>query len=238
MLVGEQSCRCAIYPTNSNFFEKPIEAKITSILDDFFDDARSVKDERLGQPERVVFLLHEPPGTGKTRLVQYLAGKYSCPLNVMSAGKDQIRITQTQMPTISSRSIVLLDEMDKAFDGESDVGSKVAQLSVSLDGESAPTGVVIFLVANDISKLPPSLIRSRRVHYIIKLTEFSSDLIARAGNYWSEGKMELTSEDAKAFDGKFVGAEIIQALSDLRREKRLTKKDFLDDLSKLHPSVQ
>jgi hypothetical protein len=130
-------------------------------------------------------------------------------------------------------SIIIIDELDKSLAEPDKPQEKIGDLASFLDGNNSPPDCVIFLIANDISVIPEVLMRKRRVHYTIKFDAFSSYLIAKAGNYWSEGKMGLTESEVSQFDKKFVGAQVIQTLDDLDREKKLTKEGYLVALEAL-----
>lgn len=71
----------------------------------------------LGIPYRRGYLLHGPPGSGKTSFIQALAGKLSyniCVLNLSQRGLMDDKLTHLLMNT-PERSIILLEDVDAAF---------------------------------------------------------------------------------------------------------------------------
>lgn len=70
-----------------------------------------------GIPYRRGYLLHGPPGSGKTSFIQALAGKLSyniCVLNLSQRGLMDDKLTHLLMNT-PERSIILLEDVDAAF---------------------------------------------------------------------------------------------------------------------------
>jgi hypothetical protein len=216
-----------VLPPGSVFVEPGVEKIVMNALDYHYSTETVERYKRLGQPHTLVFLLHGLPGTGKTRFVNMLAGKYGKSLSLFPIGQKLWGCLDRAVDD----SLILIDELDKSLESDGNMQEKIGKLSSFLDGGDSPSDAVIFLVANDISKIPPVITRTRRIHYIVKFEEFSSDLIARAGNYWTEGKMTLTRDEVSSFNKKFVGAHIIQILDDLDREKKLTKEEFINRLS-------
>ena len=71
----------------------------------------------LGIPYRRGYLLHGPPGSGKTSFIQALAGKLSyniCVLNLSQRGLMDDKLTHLLMNT-PERCVVLLEDVDAAF---------------------------------------------------------------------------------------------------------------------------
>jgi chaperone BCS1 len=71
----------------------------------------------VGIPYRRGYLLHGPPGSGKTSFIQALAGKLSyniCVLNLSQRGLMDDKLTHLLM-NAPDRSIILLEDIDAAF---------------------------------------------------------------------------------------------------------------------------
>jgi len=226
------------HPSEATFIEPEVRQRLKSILDAFTNKEEAEERKRLGQPLRLAILLHGPPGTGKTRLVSHLSVEYYARLCVYPVGKALLpAIGHRTESVMDMPDFLLLDEMEKAFASNTtnatealEESTKIATLSSFLDGTDSPSNAVIFLIANDITAIPSSLQRSRRIHYTIRIDEFSSTLLAESANYWSKGKMGVSAEELAPFHKKLTGAEVIQILDDLRREKRLTKDAYIDAL--------
>lgn len=76
-----------------------------------------IDDWVIGIPYRRGYLLHGPPGSGKTSFIQALAGRLSyniCVLNLSQRGLMDDKLTHLLMNT-PERSIILLEDVDAAF---------------------------------------------------------------------------------------------------------------------------
>lgn len=72
---------------------------------------------QLGVPWRRGYLLHGPPGSGKTSFIQALAGSlgydiYIINLSLRGLADDKLALLMSQAP---SQSIILIEDVDAAF---------------------------------------------------------------------------------------------------------------------------
>lgn len=129
-----------------------------------------------GIPYRRGYLLHGPPGSGKSSFIYALAGKLDmniCVLNLSERGLTDDRLALA-LSTIPANSIVLLEDVDAAFPSRTDratgshTGSEVtfSGLLNVLDGVAASEDRLVFMTTNHIEKLDPALIRPGRVDYV------------------------------------------------------------------------
>jgi mitochondrial chaperone BCS1 len=129
-----------------------------------------------GVPWRRGYLLHGPPGNGKSSLVAALAGELGldvCVLNLSMDTLDDARL-QNLLSNAPERSLVLLEDIDAVFEGREKPKSQRSRLSFNgvlnaLDGVAAQEGRLVFMTTNHIEKLDPALIRPGRcdVHALI-----------------------------------------------------------------------
>lgn len=128
-----------------------------------------------GIPYRRGYLLHGPPGGGKSSFIFALAGKLDyniCILNLNERGLTDDRLALA-LSSIPPQSIVLLEDIDAAFPnreekdnaGYSHLGSDVtfSGLLNVLDGVAASEERLVFMTTNFIEKLDAALIRPGRV---------------------------------------------------------------------------
>eukprot|EP01039_Chlorochromonas_danica_P009710 gene9710-10740_t len=148
------------------------------ILSDVFDWLASSKwyNDR-GIPYRRGYLLHGPPGSGKSSFIYALAGKLDmniCILNLSERGLTDDRLALA-LSTVPSHSIILLEDVDAAFPSRTEAntaavhtGSEVtfSGLLNVLDGVSASEDRLIFMTTNHIERLDAALIRPGRVDYV------------------------------------------------------------------------
>lgn len=143
-----------------------------------------------GIPYRRGYLLHGPPGTGKSSLSVALAGYfrmkiYIVSLSSLTATEENLASLFADLPT---NCIVLLEDIDtaglsqtreKKKDDEAEDGSgsdnttQQGQLSLSallniLDGVAAQEGRVLIMTTNHVENLDKALIRPGRVDMMVK----------------------------------------------------------------------
>ncbi|KAG0228527.1 hypothetical protein BGW41_003387 [Actinomortierella wolfii] len=124
-----------------------------------------------GIPYRRGYLLHGPPGTGKTSFIVALAGHLGlsvCILNLSSKGLNDQQLDQL-MNHAPRNALILIEDVDAALlgkqPGEAQSGSNTVTLSGllnALDGVTAHEGSILFMTTNHIRKLAPALIRPGR----------------------------------------------------------------------------
>lgn len=124
-----------------------------------------------GVPYRRGYLLHGPPGTGKTSFIVALAGHLGlsvCIVNLGISGLNDQQLDQL-LNNAPRNSILLMEDVDAALikrkAGKSQGGSNNVTLSGilnALDGITAQEGSVVFMTTNHIRKLAPALIRPGR----------------------------------------------------------------------------
>ncbi|ETW27344.1 hypothetical protein PFFCH_05275 [Plasmodium falciparum FCH/4] len=146
-----------------------------------------------GIPYRRCYLLHGPPGCGKSSLITALAGYFD--FNICTININDIYLTDDRfihlLATIPPKTILILEDIDFIFindpimkytnnDQNSSSNSSIftgtnnhstiKTLGVSysgllnaLDGIVATEERIIFMTTNNIEKLPPTLIRPGRV---------------------------------------------------------------------------
>lgn len=137
-----------------------------------------------GVPFRRGYLLHGPPGTGKTSLVKAIAGVMNMNIYIISISNgisdDEFSRAITDVPEYS---IILLEDVDAAFDQrqKADEDQKVTfkTLLNTIDGVISPEGTILFMTTNHIDKLDPALRRSGRVDRELYLGYADPDQAAR-----------------------------------------------------------
>eukprot|EP01060_Flectonema_neradi_P002163 TRINITY_DN11311_c0_g1_i1.p1 TRINITY_DN11311_c0_g1~~TRINITY_DN11311_c0_g1_i1.p1 ORF type:complete len:417 (+),score=51.95 TRINITY_DN11311_c0_g1_i1:64-1314(+) len=118
--------------------------------------------EGMGIPYRRGYLLYGPPGCGKSSFVLGLAGELSMAICILSLSNRHLddEGLVLLLNTAPQRSIVLLEDVDRAFSNDSRV--TISGLLNSIDGVAAQEGRLLFLTTNHIDKLDDALIRPGR----------------------------------------------------------------------------
>lgn len=127
-----------------------------------------------GIPYRRGYMLHGPPGSGKTSFIQSLAGSLGydiCLLNLVERGLSDDKLHHL-LGLVPERCIVLLEDVDSAFnkrvkteaDGFQN-GVTFSGLLNALDGVTSSEERIIFMTTNHLERLDPALIRPGRVDF-------------------------------------------------------------------------
>ncbi|KAF9130775.1 hypothetical protein BGW39_002685 [Mortierella sp. 14UC] len=124
-----------------------------------------------GVPYRRGYLLHGPPGTGKTSFIVALAGHLNMSVCIVNLGISGLNDQQLDrlLNNAPRNSILLMEDVDAALvkrkAGKTQEGGNNVTLSGilnALDGITAQEGSVVFMTTNHIRKLAPALIRPGR----------------------------------------------------------------------------
>ena len=176
----------------------------------------------LGIPWRRGYLLHGPPGTGKTSLVTALASELGlnvCTLSLASPIVTDEKI-HTLLAAVPQRSLLLIEDVD-AFFRERDAAHGQVQLSFSgflnaLDGVATQEGTVLFMTTNHLERLDPALIRAGRIDEQVALDWVDADQLRRL--YL---KFHDDAAAAEAFARERVGQQLSPAAVQGELMKRL-----------------
>ncbi|WRT63973.1 uncharacterized protein IL334_000900 [Kwoniella shivajii] len=125
-----------------------------------------------GIPYRRGYLLHGPPGSGKTSYIQALAGALHyniCLLNLAERGLTDDKLNHL-LGLVPERSFILLEDVDSAFSRRVQTSEDGFKSSVTfsgllnaLDGVASSEERIIFMTTNHYDRLDPALIRPGRV---------------------------------------------------------------------------
>lgn len=148
-----------------------IKERIVTDVKDFLTSGQWYRDR--GIPYRRGYLLHGPPGSGKSSFIYALAGELEyniCVLNLSERGLTDDRLNHL-LSNIPDRSIMLLEDIDAAFSGReqsSEGGYSRSNVTFSgllnaLDGVASAEERIIFMTTNHEERLDHALIRPGRV---------------------------------------------------------------------------
>lgn len=146
-----------------------------------------------GVPYRRGYLLHGPPGCGKTSFIMGLAGKLGydiCQMNLSDSALADDRFGY-MMTVAPPGSFILLEDIDAAFRSRDDIDYNkpayqgLGRLTLSgllnvLDGVASSEGRILFMTTNYPERLDPALTRPGRVDMKIYIGYASDEQLARA----------------------------------------------------------
>lgn len=186
-------------PLESVVLEKGLKERIMHDVEAFLE-ARTWYLDR-GIPYRRGYLLHGPPGTGKSSFIQALAGELDfniAILNVSERGLTDDRLNHL-LTKVPQRTLILLEDADAAFanrrqvdeQGYSGATVTFSGLLNALDGVASAEERIIFLTTNHIERLDEALIRPGRVDLSVRLGNATAYQMERI---WDRFYGEIDSE--------------------------------------------
>ena len=128
-------------------------------------------------PYKRGYLLHGPPGNGKTSVVRAMVSHPKVSAFSIDFGSPDISNSSLtrlfERATLAAPAVIVFEDLDRYFDErdkKDDDGVDVAHLLNSLDGLQSQDGVVVVATANDPRRLDPALLRrpgrfDRIVHF-------------------------------------------------------------------------
>lgn len=167
-------------PLDSVVLDKGVKERIISDVKGFLGSARWYYDR--GIPYRRGYLLHGPPGSGKSSFIRALAGELDyniAMLNLSERGLTDDRLNHL-LTIIPRRTLVLLEDADAAFGNRrtqtDDDGYRGANVTFSgllnaLDGVASAEERIVFLTTNYVDRLDSALVRPGRVDMAVRLGE-------------------------------------------------------------------
>ncbi|PIK52426.1 putative mitochondrial chaperone BCS1 [Apostichopus japonicus] len=173
-------------PISSVVLDSGISENILNDVTEFITNPKWYSDR--GIPYRRGYLLHGPPGCGKSSYIMALAGElqYSiCMMNLSERSLSDDRLNHL-MNVAPQQSIILLEDIDAAFinrekETEEDKiryqGLSRVTLSGllnTLDGVASTEGRIVFMTTNYLNRLDPALIRPGRVDFIQQIGHATS----------------------------------------------------------------
>jgi chaperone BCS1 len=151
------------------------------LLDDLIADCRRFLNNRpwylqRGIPYRRGYLLHGPPGTGKSSAVVAIASALRMDialLNVNTLGLDDNDLSD-RLAQVPPNAIVLIEDIDCAFSGRKAGEEKTTRITFSgllnaIDGVAAGEGRILFATTNHPERLDAALVRPGRIDRQIEI---------------------------------------------------------------------
>lgn len=203
----------------SVILDKGVKERILTDVQDFLDSSKWYYDR--GIPYRRGYLLHGPPGSGKSSFIQALAGHLDyniAILNLSERGLTDDRLNHLLTIT-PKRTIVLLEDADAAYsnrrrktdaDGYHGANVTFSGLLNALDGVASAEERVLFLTTNHISRLDSALIRPGRIDMTVRIGEATR---WQASGLWDRfyGELDTDGIFKELFLGKLQTLGLISA---------------------------
>jgi hypothetical protein len=133
---------------------------------------------RLEVPHSRVYLLHGPPGTGKTSLIQAIASKYDMSIgSFVVDSKTRDRDLKLCIKRLPKKSILVIEDIDSFFLNRSTTDSDLTYSGVlnAIDGVNRLSDTIIFVTTNYLENIDSAL--KRRVDYFVKFDFCTKDQV-------------------------------------------------------------
>lgn len=161
-------------PIASVVLDEGIAERIMSDVKEFTNNPKWYTER--GIPYRRGYLLHGPPGCGKSSFITALAGEFEysiCVLNLSERGLTDDRLNHL-LSVAPQQSIILLEDIDAAFASRDETKQMKSAydglnrvtfsgLLNCLDGVASTEARIVFMTTNYIERLDPALVRPGRV---------------------------------------------------------------------------
>ncbi|KAL8862081.1 MAG: hypothetical protein Q9178_001536 [Gyalolechia marmorata] len=159
--------------------DEGVKEHIVADVQDFLRSEQWYYDRCI--PYRRGYLLHGVPGSGKSSLIQALAGHLDYNIAMVNLSErgltdDRLNYLITILP---KRTFVVLEDVDAAFSGRTmsdESGYRGANVTFAgllnaIDGITSGEERILFLTTNHVARLDAALIRPGRVDMTIRLGE-------------------------------------------------------------------
>ncbi len=224
--------------------------------------AFSEKARRFGLPEPKGLLLLGVQGAGKSLLAKAVASQWQLPLLRLDLGRvfselvgssEQNIRTALRLAESVAPCVLWLDEIEKGLAGASGSGSSDAGTSARVFGslltwmQEKTSPVFVIGTANDISALPPEILRKGRFDEIFfvdlpqpqERREIFAIHLARRGRDPLEYDLNQLALASEGFSGAEIEQVVIDALYDAFEDNReVTNEDLLRNIRQTIPLSQ
>ncbi|KAI1371442.1 P-loop containing nucleoside triphosphate hydrolase protein [Hypoxylon crocopeplum] len=171
---------------DSVHLDEDIKDTLVSDITKYLDPKTRAYYRSRNIPYRRGYLLHGPPGTGKTSLSMALAGAFGLDLHMLDINAVQgDKALENLFRSLPSPSLVLLEDIDaiglkKRVAGQATAGERIpphtctlSGLLNALDGVASSEGRILLMTSNMPHQLDDALLRPGRIDRMIYLGHIS-----------------------------------------------------------------
>lgn len=246
------------YPSNNKLNDLGGFGSLKKWLEERSHALISSKAKKYGLPEPKGILLLGPPGTGKSLTAKAISNYWQLPLLKLDFGKifsglvgsseenmrEALKVAEGLSP-----SILWIDEIEKGLSGgnasNSDGGTAARVFGTFLTWmQEKKSTVFVVATANDISKLPPELLRKGRFDEIFfldlpkekEMEEIFSIHLTKKGRDPKNFDLAEFAKNAKGFTGAEIEQTIVDALFNaFNKKKEVTTIEIIEAIKNCIP---
>jgi SpoVK/Ycf46/Vps4 family AAA+-type ATPase len=216
-------------------------------FESFFERESWFREKQL--PFRRGYLLHGPPGNGKTTAVRAMMssrGLSAYTIRLFDRRKDDDDLDGLFDKAFSNRpAMVLLEDLDRAFPktGQTRSSISVQQLLNCLDGVTTGEGIIVVATANEPTILDPAILRrpgrfDRVVHFPNPTRELRQEYFRRMNPTFSSANLEEAASKSPGFSfAQLREAYIMAGQLAFERKDEISQEDLLSGIISLRESV-
>lgn len=174
-------------------FPRPPESVVlpAGVMESLIGDCRRFLEDRSwylqrGVPYRRGFLLHGPPGTGKSSAVVAIASALKMDIAVLNLGDSSLSDNDVGelLSELPVNALLLIEDIDCIFVQRAATDEKNNRITFSgllnaIDGVAAGEGRLLFATTNHRDQLDPALIRPGRIDRQLEIGFADQDQIRR-----------------------------------------------------------
>jgi ATPase family associated with various cellular activities (AAA) len=228
-----------------------LDQRAISLLKDdfesFFERENWFREKRL--PFRRGYLLHGPPGNGKTTAIRAMMssrGLSAYTMRLFDRRRDDGDLDALFEKALRHRpALVLLEDLDRAFPktGETRSNVSIQQLLNCLDGVATGEGLIVVATANEPTILDPAILRrpgrfDRVVHFPNPTRDLRQEYFGRIDQTLSPGTLkELSTKSAGLSFAQLRETYIMAGQRAFERMGEINREDILSAIVSLREST-
>jgi len=208
-------------------FPRPPESVVlpAGVMESLIGDCRRFLEDRTwylqrGVPYRRGFLLHGPPGTGKSSAVVAIASSLKMDIAVLNLGDSSLGDNDVSelLSELPVNALLLIEDIDCIFVQRDATDEKNNRMTFSgllnaIDGVAASEGRLLFATTNHRERLDPALIRPGRIDRQLEIGFASSEQIRRIFlRFYPDAEPSLADYFAETVPAGRIAMSAIQAL--------------------------
>jgi chaperone BCS1 len=249
-----------IRPISTVIMDQTEKNSLLKDIENFLDERTRRWYATRGIPYRRGFLLHGPPGTGKSSLSLSIAGRFELDIYVLNLSGVNDSSLNSLFAQLPPHCVILLEDVDaagasrsenveKTEKDKSQSGLSLSGLLNALDGVSSQEGRVLIMTTNHIDHLDEALIRpgrvDRKVFFRLADKDMNTRLFCTIFKQYDDGHQtperrvddEAVERLANEFSAKvpeqfFSPAEVLSFLLDRKQSPHDAVVDVLDWVAK------